>query len=161
MVSSTKVAPKISAFCLYRVFLHSVSCLQQTWVLGVHEKMYALRLAWELALSLLDENGCDFEAFEWPWTKTNIPYSPSPIRNLDLPFYVPPSGLPSSRFVTIIGRPFLQNVQATPMYILWLHSNVWSFKYILIFLILIYSPVTIFICWPISYFSEDSPFPQQ
>ena len=28
-------------------------------------------------------------------------------------------------------------------------------------LILIYSPVTIFICWTISYFSQDFPFPHQ
>jgi hypothetical protein len=44
-----------------------------TWTLAVDENGYTLRLAWELPAFLVDENGYDFEAFYWPWTKTDIP----------------------------------------------------------------------------------------
>jgi hypothetical protein len=40
---------------------------------SVDEKGYTLRLAWDLSAFLVDEKWYDFEAFEWPWKKTDIP----------------------------------------------------------------------------------------
>jgi hypothetical protein len=38
---------------------------------AVDESRYTLRLAGELTVYLKDEEGYDFEAYEWPW-KTDI-----------------------------------------------------------------------------------------
>jgi hypothetical protein len=45
----------------------------QTWIRAVDENGYTLRLAWEPPVYLVDEKGCDFDAYGWPWTKTDIP----------------------------------------------------------------------------------------
>ena len=44
-----------------------------TWTIAVDENGYTLQLASELPAFLVDENRYDFQALEWPWTKTNIP----------------------------------------------------------------------------------------
>jgi len=45
----------------------------QTWITAVDENGHNLRLAWEPPVYLVDEKGCDFDAYGWPWTKTDIP----------------------------------------------------------------------------------------
>ena len=39
---------------------------------GCKEIYVTFRLAWQLPALLLEEKGYDFEAFEWPWTTTDI-----------------------------------------------------------------------------------------
>jgi hypothetical protein len=47
----------------------------QTRITAAEENGYTLRLDWELhtCIRLADENGCNFDAYEWPWTKIDIP----------------------------------------------------------------------------------------
>jgi hypothetical protein len=44
-----------------------------TWVTAADENGYTLRLASEVPVYLVDEKGYDLYAYEWPWTKTEIP----------------------------------------------------------------------------------------
>jgi hypothetical protein len=45
----------------------------QTRITAADENGYTVRLDWEVPVRLVDENGYDFDAYEWLWTKTDIP----------------------------------------------------------------------------------------
>lgn len=44
----------------------------QTWI-AMDVNGYTLRRAWELHIYLVDENGHDFDAYEWSWTENDVP----------------------------------------------------------------------------------------
>lgn len=45
----------------------------QTWVV-VGKNGYIQWLPWELSVYLVGEKEYDFAAYEWPWTKSDIPF---------------------------------------------------------------------------------------
>lgn len=70
-----------------------------------------------------------------------------------LPFLLPPPGLPSSNFVTVLvpsnltACPNFQSAYFNYSY------NIWRVKFVIHFLIQFYSPVIIFVCWSIYFLS--------
>ena len=45
----------------------------ETWITAMGDNGCTLQLAWEPPVHVVDEKEYDFEAYEWPWMKTDVP----------------------------------------------------------------------------------------
>jgi hypothetical protein len=71
-------------------------------------------------------------------------------RPLLMSSFSPSPGLPCPNFITLLTHLFEQQAQAVPIFVLSLQvQNFWRLKFIIDFFIYFYSPILIFICWPI------------